>query len=141
MRDPLTAAQSNVNMDRPVSVLRQRTKSFNPEAAAFSPVFSSPPSQDIALAPTTSPTPPQDSDYTFAMAPMFNCEHSDFSPALSASGHGTPDSPFHDVGSARSLYRRDPLTPAPVRLEDFLFPDVQALVKKLEGRWDRTSQP
>jgi hypothetical protein len=32
-----------------------------------------------------------------------------------------------------SLYRRDSLTPAPVRLEDFMSPDVKALVKKLEG--------
>ncbi|KAF2628483.1 hypothetical protein BU25DRAFT_490607 [Macroventuria anomochaeta] len=105
-------------MERSISVLRQRTTSFNPEAAAFNPVFSSPVPQDAAPVPTTSPTPPQVPDSAFPMAPMFNY------------------SPFHAAGSMRSLYRRDPLTPAPVRLEDFLSPDVQALVKKLEEHPD-----
>jgi hypothetical protein len=51
----------------------QRTY-FNPEAVAFSPVFNSPPPQDSALALSTSPTPPQEADTSFAMAPMFNRE-------------------------------------------------------------------
>lgn len=57
------AVRSNNEMDC--------TMSFNPEAAAF--VFSAPPPQDIALAPYTSPTLPQDADFPFAMALMFNC--------------------------------------------------------------------
>ncbi|KAF3048483.1 hypothetical protein E8E11_009347 [Didymella keratinophila] len=95
----------------------ERITSFNPEAAAF--VFSSTSPQEIALAPNTSSIPPQDADFPLAMAPMFNCEHYPFSFRPPLSNYCTTDSPFHDAGSARSLYRRDPPTPAPVRLEDF----------------------
>ncbi|KAJ4398865.1 hypothetical protein N0V91_009867 [Didymella pomorum] len=55
----------------------ERTTCVDPEAAAF--VFTPPPPQDIALAPDTSPTPPQNADFPFAMASMFNCEHCPFS--------------------------------------------------------------
>ena len=58
-------------MDRPASALRQRTTSFNPEAAAFNPVY-----KDVEAAPATSPTPADDTSSVFQMAPMFNCEHS-----------------------------------------------------------------
>ncbi|KAJ4370061.1 hypothetical protein N0V86_008796 [Didymella sp. IMI 355093] len=46
------------------------------------------------------------------------------------------DSPSHDADSARSLYRRDPLTPVPIRLEDFFSSDGRALLKKLEEHPD-----
>ncbi|KAF3047183.1 hypothetical protein E8E12_011577 [Didymella heteroderae] len=106
-------------MERPVSVLRRRTTSFNPEAAAFSPVSSSPSPQDIAKAPTASPTPPQDADFPFATVPMFNL-----------------DPPIHDAGSARPLYCRNPLASAPLRLEEFFSQDGQAILKKLEEHPD-----
>lgn len=63
-------------MECSVSALQQRTTSFNPEATAFNPVFSSPVPQDIGADPVTSPTPAQDPTSTFPMAPTFNCERS-----------------------------------------------------------------
>ncbi|KAF9692831.1 hypothetical protein EKO04_009078 [Ascochyta lentis] len=101
-------------MERPILALLQRTTSFNPEAATFSPVFSSPTPQVTDSVWATSPTASQAPTPAFPMAPMFNY------------------SPFQASGSMHSLYRRDRLTPAPVCLEDFLVPDTQTLVKKLE---------
>lgn len=68
------------------------------------------------------------------MAPMFICEHHSFPSVLSTSDYRTTDSPFGDSGSARSLYRRNPFTPAPVRLEDFFSPDRNDASKELEGQ-------
>lgn len=42
------------------------------------------------------------------------------------------DSPFHRTGDSSSYYRRDTFLPAPVRLEDFLSPDAQALLEILD---------
>lgn len=86
---------------------------FNPEAAAFSPVFSSPPPQDIALALTTSPTPPQEADTSFAMAPMFNREHFSFYVGLPTSNIAqqtrlfmTPEALMHCTAEIHSHQRR-----------------------------------
>lgn len=63
-------------MERPVSALQQRTTSFNPEAAAFNPVFCALTTQDADTVPVTSPVPSQGQDTAFPMASMFNCESS-----------------------------------------------------------------
>ncbi|KZM24194.1 uncharacterized protein EKO05_0007789 [Ascochyta rabiei] len=105
-------------MERSIPALQQRTTSFNPEAATFSPVVSSPILEITESLSAISSTVAQATTPVFPIAPMFNY------------------SLFQAYESMHSLYRRDHLTPAPVRLEEFLTPDTQALVRKLEEHPD-----
>jgi len=120
-------------MESPDSTLSRRTISFNPEAAAFNPVFSSPIQQDIEDGPLAAPTPPE-AFKSISMVPMFNCECFWSISDITISNTQAPDSPFQGSVSRYSPYHGGQLTPAPVRLEDFLSPDAQALVNKLEGK-------
>ncbi|KAJ4987653.1 hypothetical protein SVAN01_06820 [Stagonosporopsis vannaccii] len=116
-------------MERPISRLRQRTTSFNPEAAAFSPEFSFPPTLHTGIHSTTAAGV---SHPAFTKAPMFNCKSCLFTSNSNSSDIRELDSPFNDSRRRSSHYRRDPLAPAPVCIEDFLSPNVQTLVRKLE---------
>lgn len=66
----LTATESNINnMEHPVTVLRQRATTFNPEAAAFNPRFSSPTLFNAEPGSTTTAVIPRSA---YPMAPIFN---------------------------------------------------------------------